>query len=116
MFAGFAAIYPHAREIKGGAEMKFDVFLRRKGGKVERAEIPRDAFIVVILSDIPSVRNADEFNSRWHGFIPGLGLADGLGVGAKEPGAVEVRFFGGRGKRGKYESGNKKKRAEQERS
>ena len=101
VFAGFQAVDPNARKIKGCGEMKFDVFLRGQGGQIERAEIPGDAFVVVVLADVPGVRDADRFGASGNSLEPALGFAVGLGIDAEKPWSVKIDSFGGADERGK---------------
>src|SRR5262249_35175024 len=105
-----SAVDPDVRKIEGRCEMEFDVYLRRERREVEGAEIPRNAFVVVVFADVPGVRHADRFRAGGDGLEPGLRFAFGCGISAKEPVTVEIHLLGGCG-----ESGEKQQRAEQER-
>src|SRR6516164_4839443 len=53
VFAGFRAVYPHAGGVEGRAEVKLDVGFGSARQEIESAEIPGDAFIVLVLANVP---------------------------------------------------------------
>ena len=84
------AIQPHTAFVEGGCEMQFDVLISNRRAQDQRSEVPRDALVVVILTDIPGVRHTHDLGFGRQGLIPSLRVAFFVAIDAETPIAIQI--------------------------
>jgi hypothetical protein len=89
MVPNLQSIEPNLSGVKSGAEIQLHMLSSECGGQVELTEIPSEAFVIVILPYVPSVRNGHGLDLGWDFSIPAIGDANSLRVGTKAPSSVQ---------------------------
>ena len=92
---GFHAVEPYAGLVERGAEVQFHALISSARRQCEGAEIPRHAFIVGVLADVPRVRNGHRLGGRRNVRGPALGHARSGAIDGHAPLAIQVDALGG---------------------
>ena len=90
--SGLNSIHPDSRMVKRRAKMQLQLLDWATRWQFERAKIPGNSFIVVVLADIPGVRNRHLLGAFRHRFAPPRLFALGFRVNPEQPATIQIDF------------------------
>ena len=90
--SGRNSIDPDSRMVKCRTKMQLQLLDWAPRWQFEGAKIPRNSFIVVVLADIPGVRNRHLLGAFRHRFAPPRLFALGFRVNPEQPGTIQIDF------------------------